>query len=161
MILGDGWAYGCPTKTGTLSLRVWLMKHYGGRDGLKYHRRTVPESHQDGLIFMTVRNPYDRARSLWRFHKYKGGPRTFEESATRNADWSLCVWRDFFGATLCLRIEDIEEEVRRLPFFDPGRPLPGHFRRTRGWESFRLDEGQRELVRRLYREDFEAFGYEP
>lgn len=161
MILGPSYVYVCPHKTGTASMRQWLQTWHNGTPHGKYHSRDIPASHKDALVFMTVRNPYERLRSRWRFKASRGYVCTFPQLARLTIDdrSRLVDWRDDCGAREFLKLEFIDEEVKRLPFAGD-EPPPLHERKTEGHENLTLTGEDRELVRELFAEDFEAFGYE-
>ena len=178
MIIGRGWAYVCPQKTGTASVRTWLRARHQGRQHGKYHGRALPPDAASALVFMTVRDPYERLYSLWNVRNGRAGPGVtqtprqprdlpFEECCAHYAaiGGRLVDFRDATGATVVLRCEHLAEDIRRLPFVADDDPGPGHLRHNDGKVAARLadhfgEEG-RALVRRYFAADFEAFGYEP
>jgi hypothetical protein len=159
MIIGQSYQYICPQKTGTATMRAWLIEHYGGKPTDKYHDfRNIDAEFK----FMTVRNPYDRMRSLWQFRNYKGTEKgAFAEMCERYASLGLSL-SDIADRTGCgnfIRLETLDYGVQKLPFYDPDKPLPGYARKTPGKTVKLADEG-RAVVLELFEDDFERFGYE-
>lgn len=53
-------------KTGCRSTATWLITEYGFREACWFHEYLpLLEGREDWLWFTTVRDPYDRARSMW------------------------------------------------------------------------------------------------
>ena len=175
--LNHGWVFICPQKTGSLSMRHWLLELYGGERISRYHDRIVPEPFISCYKFITVRDPYERAYSAWHHvgRKQKSGPSrkdrgiSFNESCKKLA-FSSGRLVDFYSdanADGFVRLEMLSEDVTKLHFFDPDKPLPGEHRVNSGKPgggfraAFSSDSQESELVRTLFAEDFSVFGYQP
>ena len=62
-------------KTGSRSMYRWLRRHFRGRHYGMYHSFILPEEAEKGgwCVYLTVRNPYERAFSHWNNATLRGG----------------------------------------------------------------------------------------
>lgn len=178
-------------KTGTLSIRTWLRQNYDGRQivnrliqellgrrpGVGYHSYFVPPECADYTIFTTVRNPYARCYSAY---KFQGSSITFLEwlkraSVTRDepirmgryparhmmyATQSQYVQRS--KATHIIKLENLAEEILTLPFIDK-EVLPEHLRKRTNIEPPYTDyynEEEHQALLGYCEDDFNNFGYD-
>jgi hypothetical protein len=130
-------------------------------------RHLIPE---DYLIFSFVRNPWDRAASLFNIEKYRKKGQSFEDFLKHlpdtkihgrlrknQADWLKGRPMGFVGKMETMKkdfaslMEKIGLENIELPHFNrtPTRP---HY-------STLYNKRTKKLVRQIYKEDIERFGY--
>lgn len=177
-------------KTGTLSVRTWLRQNYDGvqirpdrlmqeilgrRPGVGYHSYFVPKEYADYTIFTTVRNPYARCYSAY---KFQGSSVSFLEwlknaSVIKNellgmgryparhmmhATQTQYVQRS--KATYIIKLENLGE-LLTLPFIDKPE-MPKHLRSRTNikppYEKYYNKEEHQALLE--YCEDDFNFGYE-
>ncbi len=181
MIISDKYKYVYVSipKTGTLSVRTWLRKYYEGiplnrhrypqlSPGAGYHSCFVPDQCKDYLIFTTVRNPYARCYSGYKFEQYGG---TFLKylkilPTRRNTGhlkmfYTQTYFVEMSGATHIIKLENIEE-ILTLPFID--KPvMPEHLRSRTNIVPPYTDyygEEEHQALLKYCEEDFERFGYD-
>ncbi len=162
MIAGSDYVFGGIQKTGTLAMRRWLQEHYGGKRIGPYHSFYVPPPHDEKFRFLTIRNPYDRMRSLWRVTRERDDWLSFEHMCRHYHEFALGQSQivDRFKPDMVLRNEDLANEVKRLPFYNQESIEPGIMRPTDAkFPKYKLTEEDRAVVREVYRADFEALGY--
>lgn len=137
MIVTDSLAYYGPPKTGTLAVRNWL-----NGDMVWGHHDYVEERVGNRVVFCTIRNPYDRAASLWK-HWLRENPskhQNFDVFLETNVYW--LSWPQVWWVRehdICLAVEELD-----IPTWNeiPDLHVP--------WTAKTLN-----LVRQRYRKDFE------
>ena len=162
MIAGRGYVFGGIQKTGTLAMRHWLQKHYQGKRIGPYHSFYVPPPHDRKFRFLTVRNPYDRMRSLWRVTRDRDGWLSFEHMCRHYHEFSLGQSEivDRFKPDMILRNESLADEVKRLPFYKAESGEPGIMRPTDATHpKYTLTEDDRAVVADVFAADFEVLEY--
>jgi hypothetical protein len=172
-------------KTASQSMRFWLIDNYGGdMPRGQSHERNIPQRCKDWFTFCCVRNPYDRAISLWfsavyeepkdayGFRRGCGSSeltpflRWLAQSPGSTRRHVLAQPQHIFlrpvATDLVLRYENLQTEINQLPFHDASSaPLPSrNVRKTRRppWESY-YDPERTELVQAWAKEDFTNYGY--
>lgn len=160
-----GYAYIAPQKTGSISMSTWLREHAGGQVYKKHHTREWPDDFTPSLVFITVRNPYERMRSLWQYRtRPNATPGKREKPGTTFADmclrynrlgWGMAAVYRTINAHQFIRVEHIAKDLHKLPFYT-GQPYP---HANRGPDRVELTASERETVRVLFADDFEMFGY--
>ena len=176
-------------RTGSHSMGAMLKTHYGGALCRRHQWPELWRVFPRWFVFATVRNPFSRFVSLWRFaterrkelaepwrtHLPAGTPEELlvwlvAHSAAvhgRSAPWTRIVasqsaYLDQAKATpdLIVRLESAGEDVTRLPFYRAGVDFPWRNRSDmNGRDDARLSGLSQDLVRKLYAEDFSRFGY--
>lgn len=137
----------------------------------------MPERFAGYFKFATIRDPYTLEQSRYRHdmrHKYIDCD--FETFVRRleNAQEMPTLFRKLhqepdyeplegcvkFALDAVIRMEHIQEDFEKLPFYRPGLVLGHHHKSDR---PPRPDYTRKalDIVRRSYQEDFEAFGYNP
>ncbi len=186
MIISDKYKYVYVSipKTGTLSVRTWLRKYYEGiplkifnklnrhaprHPGMGYHSHNVPDVCKDYLIFTTVRNPYARAYSAYKFERFKGEflkYLTMLPTRRHRANPNMFHTQTHFiqesGATHIIRLENLSS-ILELPFVDK-TVMPDHLRKSSAnikppYEKYYNEEEHQALLD-YCEEDFETFGYD-
>ncbi len=160
MIAGRGYVFACIQKTATAAVRHWLIEHHGGKPIGPYHSFYVPPPHEEKFRFLTVRDPYERMRSLWRVTKIKEPWASFEHMCRHYHEFDLGQSEilDRFKPDLTLRAENLSEEIRALGFNRDDVPPPVQTRITKAPE-YALTDADRAVVFRVFWRDFEALGY--
>jgi len=183
------WVIITPPKTGSTTLRTLLVDESAGRDTCCFtghqHDATLPRDCQSYGVFATVRNPYDRAVSLWWHRLWDirheqgtvgagcSGPSVaalacehpFSEfvgwMATAEAffAWPCTRWLRFVPAYRVLRLESLGADLRRWRLLPTGRPIPHENRTGHGPVHAYYTPEIRDVIRASHRDDFEAFGY--
>lgn len=168
-----------------------LEKHYGGRHrrDIGYHARVVPNAYKDWFTFGTVRNPFSRAVSVFRAfvaddtaytRKYRVRCQLPKPTFLEFAKWlasadlsrfnyvflSQSVWYKDARLDAVLRLESLDADVRRLPFWCG----PDHFDSASNvtskgappWLSlYKTHPDAEQLIGAWAQSDFELFGYSP
>ncbi len=179
MILGPTYVYLAWPRTATNATAfAWLGKHYHGVDRPPHHNTDVPGEHQGKFIWGVTRNPYDRMLSVWYHLVFAKAPvlsennlRTPTELARyvidHRLDWPAGQSASrFFDAAprvdRILRYEDLANEVKSLPFYDPRYPFPAEIinHQPRGKLEDDLTPEFIAAVNDHSAADFERFGYE-
>jgi len=192
MIVSDEFhfVYVAPPKTGSQSMRVWLINHIPDARELGHtHDMLVPEEYCEYSTFLTVRNPYDRVFSLWWFQHMDArraatiGPEAFgtvgfEEYVRKLKQWStegsdghqtcwayvpLVEYKRRCGAMQHIHMEWMDEEIRRAFMWAKELPRIPHLRQSNDRsiaQDALLTDERRKLVRWYCPGDFKAFGYE-
>ena len=163
-------AYAAIQKTGSLSMRHWLLDHYGGerimgKETEKYHRWELPKylSGKDVFVFTVVRHPIKSMESLWNYRAVRRGEdESFEDMCQHyinlgQTQVNICDQR--IKPAMWLKVEALAVDVTRLPFFDASKPLPQHLRKTQKVKPD-LTNQQMRLVRKLFADDFKRFDYD-
>jgi len=129
-------------RSGSRSMRRWLLTYYGGETIAKYHGTTVPEAYKKYFRFMGVRNPYERTYSLWCHWLYytntvkKGAKIRAARKAARQGFVGIALHyykhklsqSDMFnrsGAKYFTRLETLNDDIKQLPFYDSAKPEIG------------------------------------
>lgn len=174
--------YIAPPRTASETLHVWLTQpilceYAWARDSATWHSGYVPEDARSFFKFASVRNPYDRAVSLWKFSQITEPGKTPDVPAldtfTEFLDWMpseltfySVTQSQVVGETMLDAIVRFEElrSVRELPpitpFKDQLEELP-HLNKTdrECWSEYYTPQ-LIEKVRAHFAEDFERFGYD-
>lgn len=163
-------------KTGGLSVQTALglrRRHAPAAvEGLATFGHTLPARfvplNPGAFLFAFVRNPYDRAVSLWAHWRREGGGLDFPAWCRRLGDWHWRVrtpqarWLAGMDLGFLGRFESLAADFGRLcdVLEIERRPLPrlnaGEHRPWRGY----YDEGTAAIVQVHYARDFERFGYD-
>jgi hypothetical protein len=171
-------------KTGSSSMRGWLSLHFVGKGvpGVRYHSWDIPREYREYFKFTVVRNPYDRMMSSYFFGKerwerglpppppLKLGMTPVEHIQTiMNIDWtsawmSQAQYVDEIKANAVLKLEEIPDALKILPFINMTVPPFPHRRRTpekpKGSPVEILGEEWATLVGEYEAATFERYGYE-
>ena len=171
----------CCTET----MYTVLQDRYGGvRVSTLAHDNYIPQQYREWFTFSIIRNPFDRAVSLWAwFRRYPrvmaalGADKSFDAFAAWLAGEGTVIRpgqsyaampqaQYLWLAPVCwntlLRFELLEAELQRLSFWKRGTPLP-HKHKT-DHKPYRDYYGRAETVdavRRWAGRDFDLYGYEP
>lgn len=176
-------------RTGSSSMGTMLEDHYGGAVCRRHQWPEIWRVFPRWFLFATVRNPFDRFVSIWRF--------AFERRETLSDPWrkhlpsgtaeEMLIWLHAREAAVTgrgepwtritasqsayldlgkakpeqiIRLETVHEDIKSLPFYRRGVAFP--WRNSSGEKragEFPLSELSQDLIRQLYAEDFEQFGY--
>ena len=171
-----GWAIITPPKTGSTSLRQHFSDRYSGAQ----HDMDLPQSFR-GHVYVTVRNPYARAVSLWQHRlwdraKEAGLPspdqlveRTsfldfLEELPSLSSFFFPISWwiRKLPQPYALLRLETIEQSLRRIGLLLDDQVLPTLNKTKHGQvaDYYAADEARWRVVQ-YFVEDFNRFQYDP
>ena len=71
MIVGDGWLIVNAPRTGTVSWRDWARTCADATYVKPRHLVRVPDGLEHHERILTVRDPYERLASIWRYHQRK------------------------------------------------------------------------------------------
>lgn len=125
-------------KCAGMSLSRWLVDHYGftdwappgqkieGSELIERHRYEIPAALADWRVVTCIRDPFARWESFYLYYALElQEPRTFAEFTRDRLEW-LPLQVDYTArADYILRVDQLAEDVRRLPFVDdPVPPLP-------------------------------------
>lgn len=169
-----GWAIITPPKTGSTSLRHHFVDKYSGAQ----HDADLPATFR-GHVYVTTRNPYARAVSLWqhrlwdRAHEEKlRGPRELisrvrfmdflEELPTlgeffQPASWWIRQVPEPYGL---LRLETLEQSLRRIGLMTEEQALPVlNKTRHEPINGYYEDPEAKWRVVQHFAEDFNRFQY--
>lgn len=125
-------------KTAGISLSHWLVDHYGfeyygdpdakiaGSEIVERHRFVMPPDCRGFQVFTVIREPFARWESFFLYCRLVMGSDLDWETFTRTRlDWITCQDEYAVRADYILRLDQLAQEVRRLPFVvDPVPPLP-------------------------------------
>lgn len=174
-------------RCGSHTMFCVLCERYGGvhRKEFGYHCRVVPEQYETWFTFSTCRNPYSRAVSIWRATTKGVSPYTkrfpFAGLIGSREFPAFARWLPEGGAdptrTMCwpqhkvlslvrlddvLHIENLDEEAKRLPFWDGPDHIEPWTNQTHesqpDWKTLYTDE-LAECIQEWAGSDFERFGY--
>jgi len=140
-------------KTGSTSVDYWLRQHY---EGTKYHPRNrkhiveQDERFANYCTFTTVRNPWKRYVSLYKYRKQIAKTSyyvTFEDFVLDQQDLS-----EYVGLILreyridkYVRIENVNEDMSTLSFVD--RPVDiGHLNSGKVFETCKFTQEMQDLI---------------
>ena len=125
---------------------------------------------RDCFTFTFVRNPYDRAVSLWAFNNKRNGlDLTFREFCLGWGKWGwrirypMARWTDGVDVDFIGRFERLQadfDELCGLLGVERQKPLPHINRTERGPCRDYYDDETMAIVRAHYARDFERFGYD-
>jgi hypothetical protein len=166
----DRWGYVGINKNGSTSLHDYLQQSpFNGvdPDPSDQHKIDLPPGADDGwTVLLVVRNPFDRALSLWRHATYNDFPEaTFKQFLLYTLECPepfysshqtefLRPWRRLSIA----RLESLQADLSSFYGFDVP-PIPQlNTTDSRALRDHYTPELIR-LVRMIYHDDFEAFGY--
>ena len=182
-------------RCGTHTMFEVLREHYCGwhYKGDGYHGRRVPDKYADWFHFSTCRNPYSLAVSIYRITMLHAdysvrwhvpeivgatGWLNFARwlGEDRHWDWAIgpsillpqYVWFETLKLSAILRLEHLEEEANRLPFWHgPAHIDPAANRTCFGscddgapWQSFYADDRVVRAIQAWAKTDFEDLGYD-
>jgi len=171
-------------KTASTTMHRWLTQPALSPapwtpEGQDQHAFAIPPGASGYFVFATVRNPYDRAVSLWRHSQMSGRKRGCPELPTFSAflNWLSAEGpappgREVFytmrlsdripPTATALPIERLSSVCLLSPFRtldDQLAPLPRLNRtRHRPWGEYYNDDAE-SMIWRLFQPDFERFGY--
>lgn len=156
-------------RTGSKSMYRWLMPNYGCVAIGERHDAHYFQRWKDYTRIIVVRNPFDRARSMWQ-REAKALKDPFEAFIKRvyinmmEGDVPSLSQAEYvrrFKPTHILRLERLNECVECLPFFNKSLGYPEHCIHRKAGPEYPLTAGDRQLVREIYAEDFQTLGYDP
>lgn len=178
----------CIPKTGSMAMEQ-ILKPYGGfyLKGKKWarHPNQVPSKYKDYFTFCTIRNPYDRAVSLWfsavdSWPKFKYGivekyGKEFvpflnmlitPQVNSQFGGLPMISMSSFLGKTRIdryLQFENLNKEIASLPFWKGDPPtfrknVRQHLRPH--WSSYYQNQKNVEIIQKWAKKDFEEFGYD-
>lgn len=172
-----------PGKTASTALRAELKQQQHGAillhgpqgGGADYHKHTphvplaLPEGMRSPQVAVTVRNPFDRAVSLWkhycRYGDRKVSFRQFvEQVLTNHGSW----W--FFRFTIAdtlegshfdhiIRVESLLSDLQGLGINIKHLPVRHSHDTAEPYRRY-YDQAVRDRVRQWAQEDFQLFGYD-
>lgn len=136
----------------------------------------LPERFKDAFIFATVRSPYHLEISRYLHdirHEYidcsfdKFVRRLVGVSRPPTLFWKLHQNEDYippagcvrFDLDVVLRLEHLNEDLKKLPFYKMEIVVGHHHKSYAKKPGYRPDTAR--IIKEAYREDFEAFGYDP
>ena len=138
------------------------------------HRIGVPLDGAGYSIVCTVRNPYTRALSAWKWlnqiHKNEYSPHDFKEFVRKRTPIAgVRPVSQELGHMLemvkyLVRVESVEADLRALPWVPSTQVFPPNAYRSNYHArvpSDLYDEETRKRVHQLYHEDFVEFDYDP
>ncbi len=165
------------TKSGSSSMYNLLETNFKGTNHPRHHKG-IPPNNKSYPSFCVVRNPYSRLVSWWwSICKAKGDRyRHKKELKDRNLPESLqgflTLWEEKNGTSQSagyehnngidhvLKLENIEEEFNALPFITKHIEIPKvNVKNHPKWSEL-LDTESGKMINRIYKRDFELFGYE-
>jgi hypothetical protein len=174
-----------PQKTGSTSIAKVLVSEFDAvifrgwehdlekhDDGYLRHLNHVPEAFVDYFIFASVRNPYDRAASLYeetKAHNLSAGlpslppfgtylsRRAAEKNGMCDQLFSTppigCV---IFDIHAVIKLENLQDDFNSLPFVKKDCTVP-HLRKSPN--NHRYSPHMAKLILDNKKEDFERFNY--
>jgi hypothetical protein len=157
-------------RTGSRYIYECLKDAYSF-DACLIHGARIDLEYADYDILCSVRNPYFRALSVWKWMNHVGGdrfcPRSFPDFVRRVFPGYAFPITIELGSSIdrvdhFIRIEYCEKDLKKIPSFPGDFEFPENTYRS----SYRLSPKEYYADRRLadriwdtYREDFETFGY--
>lgn len=97
-------------KTASQSISELLMKYYGGVCNQQYHDTTIKKPYTSYFIFTSVRNPYSRTVSLYRFIRAKPFHRV-HQVAMKKSFYEFCQWLSDLTIEPALNYKENEEKT--------------------------------------------------
>ena len=173
----------CGTHTMFNALQGPVYQGYHEQRHGGYHNRIVPPRAKDWFTFAVSRNPYSRLVSIWRVitqgtryrHYTPLGKCSFplfacwcaaEPNIGKRAGMLLPQgqWLDGIRLDTILRLEDLDAEVKRLPFWTgPDHVEPAPNRTCIGqphWSTYYSDPEIIAAAQDWAGDDFETYGYQ-
>lgn len=166
------WIILTPPKTGSTTLSKTFSWLYSGHQ----HDTTIPADFT-GTIYATVRNPFGRAVSFWRHWLWDRVRAEHVRNPTELADrtefrnfcaalpslgsffYPMSWWTRKVGTVVPLRLENLDEEVRRFNLLDKGCPLPKlNCTHHEPFETYYTPDLQ-EHISTFFAHDFSVFDY--
>lgn len=176
--------YTAPCKTATQTMFEVLREWYDGTllANVNMHDPRIPPQFHDWFSFITVRNPYDRAVSLWwsttqrtvdkyQFRQLCPRPDDFTsfcqwlatDAPDRDLTWTMSQYVKLERIDAILHFETLQQDFAKLPLYrgEPGTwPHENQTINSREpWQHYMTDEAAM-WVQRWAGEDFDTFGYE-
>lgn len=154
-------------KTGSRSMLAYLKERYDVQSVGADHSFMVLPEFRDWFSFVVVRDPYERAASLWWSRKGEGTMKMEWKEWLRSRAFHQYPYADNPGIRI-LRFESLSEEVTSLPIWAGGdfphanRSDVVAVRQGRKWPArpaSLLDQEARGIIAAQYARDFEVFGY--
>lgn len=164
-------------KCAGIALSHWLTEHYGfvnhtdpdqmcdGSELVERHRCLLPEDCEGCEIITCTREPFKRWESFYLYNALEQGvDMSFDQFTRERLNWLPRQIEYTRHAAYVLRVDDLAEEVRKLPFVtDPVPPLP-----TLNASRFKVGylemkkrvvwtDEIRDLVRDRFAEDFQIW----
>ncbi len=163
-------------KCAGIALCQWLTEHYGfvshadpdskcpGSFITERHRYTLPNECRGYEIITCVREPFARWESFYLYSVLEMGvDLSFEQFTRERLDWLPLQVNYTRNADYILRVKDLKNEVKQLPFVeDPVPPIPrmNAAKFFPGYEQAKQQiawsDELRELVRERFESDFET-----
>lgn len=137
MIASDyhDYVYVAIPKTASAAVRDFLCKNYRGKVISRYHSVDIPEGYRDCFRFTVVRNPYERCLSRYFYEKNKAqrvpenigflhfmewlSQHQHNDPMPRSLYYINMTQKEFYDHSGCdtyIKIEDLDNEIRKLPF---------------------------------------------
>jgi len=184
------WLIITPPKTASTTLRKMFLDQRNSKEACCFsgyqHDATVPAGCHDYAVFATVRNPYERAVSLW-WHRMwdmckedgigrAGNRRKFPRdildeypfsqfvgwitnTETPFFSWPCIRWFRFLPSYSILRVESLSSDLRRVNLMRAGDAVPHENRTNHGPARSYYTADVQDAIWRLFRDDFQAFDY--
>ena len=180
MILPDHKAVFVSTpRSGTHTMYKLLAEQYGGQRYGDFHAVCKPSHCAGWLVFTTCRNPFTRAVSIW----WWGTRQTRESNRDRIirgaggdgfeafCKWLISPmfrpwyatqpqvhWHNRFRPSLVLRLENLAEDLQKLPFYTGGE-IPHECRSEHPGAAQVMTPAAEEMILKWADDDFKRFGY--
>ena len=165
------------TKCGSSSIVSLLSDKFGGNSSGNT-RMVIPPCKGNYYSFTVSRNPYARMVSWWWSickidgDRYGHKKHLQDEGLTESLSDFLILWErkgDYSQSKYLdvndpldklLKLENIEEDFNSLPFVTEHVSIPKRNAKNHpAWKEL-LDDSSRDLINRIYENDFKNFNYE-
>jgi hypothetical protein len=149
-------------RTASRSISAWFRLDYGAIKVNGHHGHRADPAIKDYLAFTSVRNPYDRLASWYKFTKKADDLFELikEHRLVPQACW-LDKWQQAFSRPITIiHYENLNEELRTLPFVDKEIVLPqigveGHL----SWQEAYRTQEVLDYVYENWKIDFDQLNY--